>query len=151
MASRFSSGSVIPFKAVRNSSRASMISTVTPSFRNKFATISGSDSRMRPFSMKQVLRFPPRAWCPSIVTVEESTPPDKALIAIPSPTVDLIILTFSLMNCSVFSSLAVISLVIVEFYSFKIQHINPIVISLNYLRSILHVCQIHCLLCSEYF
>src|SRR3990170_3093011 len=81
MASRFSSGSVIPFRDEKNSLRASTMRTVTPSFRKTPATWPASPSRIRPLSMKTVSSRLPKALCPSIVTVDESTPPDRALIA----------------------------------------------------------------------
>ncbi len=57
-------------------------------------TCSGSPSRIRPLSINTVLRRSPSALCPSIVTTDESTPPERALMAVPLPTAFFISPTF---------------------------------------------------------
>ncbi len=109
IASRFSSGSARPRRAAKNSSAASTIPTSTPSFRKSAATRSGSPSRMMPFCTKIVRSLEPRARWPSIVTTDESTPPERALMAAPSPTAALTAATCSSMNRAGSSSLTAIS------------------------------------------
>jgi hypothetical protein len=60
-----------------------------------------------------------------MVTTEESTPPERALIAIPSPTAAIISLTFAEMNLSVFRSFAFISSIIATCFCFKLTEKYP--------------------------
>jgi len=52
----------------------------------------------------------PSALCASVVTTDESTPPERALMAIPSPTISRISRTCSSMNFFGFRFFVLISL-----------------------------------------
>ena len=125
MASRFSSGSVTPLRAAKNSSRASTISTGTLSFLNSPTTRWGSPARIRPFSMNTVFSRGPSARWPSRVTVDESTPPESALMANPSPTVSRISATFSSMNRLVTSRIALISFIMGPLHRSSLRWSHP--------------------------
>ena len=82
---RFSSGSTIPSSAPRNCSAASTTSRLSNTASKSVRTCSVSPRRIIPWSTYTQVSRSPMARCTIAAATAESTPPDSAQIARPSP------------------------------------------------------------------
>ncbi len=97
---RLRSGSVTPASFARNRSVASTASRFRPSLSRRLCcTFSNSFLRSTPLLTKTQVRRSPMARCTSVAATEESTPPESAQMARPSPTVRRTEATVSSMKC----------------------------------------------------
>ena len=84
---RLASGSVTPSRRSRKRSSASTATSGTLNVSLKaFTTCSPSPLRMSPWSTNTQVSWSPTARCTSSAATDESTPPERPQITLPSPT-----------------------------------------------------------------
>ncbi len=87
IALRLASGSVTPRSFSRKRSSASTATSGTLKVSRKvLTTCSPSSFRIRPWSTNTHVSWSPTARCTSSAATEESTPPERPQITLPSPT-----------------------------------------------------------------